>query len=231
MEALFKELGIGPREGSQGGSGGDPEQQRQFAAAWEAMLVEGMNGMTNTSAEDTPSPAPKGDDFQSKIHSTMNKLRESESGLQASDSTTSGGDAFESLLSQLGGLGGDAQDEENLQGMLETMMGQLMSKEVLHEPLKELYEKASIYDFCHSNLTRNTVLVPRLSRQEQERDIARGQETFRGADIVHQTIVRRIRGRDISRRRRNVPRKDRRAHDRGMRSPPFLTRGVVTESL
>jgi len=125
MEALFKELGIGPREGSEG-AGGNAEQQRQFAAAWEAMLVEGMNGMTDTSAEDASSPRLKGDgDFQSKIHSTMNKLRESESGLQASDSTASGGDAFESLLSQLGGLGGEDQNEEHLQGVLEAMMGSL----------------------------------------------------------------------------------------------------------
>lgn len=51
-------------------------------------------------------------------------------------------------LSNLGldGSGADGEEpesEEALQGMLEQMMGQLMSKELLHEPLAELVEKAS----------------------------------------------------------------------------------------
>jgi len=36
------------------------------------------------------------------------------------------------------GLGEGGENEEELAGFLETMMGQLMSKEVLYEPLKEL---------------------------------------------------------------------------------------------
>lgn len=38
-------------------------------------------------------------------------------------------------------MGGDGDAEDGLQGMLETMMSQLMSKEVLYEPLKEMHEK------------------------------------------------------------------------------------------
>ena len=38
-------------------------------------------------------------------------------------------------------MGGDGEAEEGLQGLLETMMSQLMSKEVLYEPLKEMHEK------------------------------------------------------------------------------------------
>ena len=38
-------------------------------------------------------------------------------------------------------MGGDGEAEDGLQGMLETMMSQLMSKEVLYEPLKEMHEK------------------------------------------------------------------------------------------
>ena len=33
------------------------------------------------------------------------------------------------------------ESEEELKGILETMMSQLMSKEVLYEPLKELHDK------------------------------------------------------------------------------------------
>ena len=33
------------------------------------------------------------------------------------------------------------ESEDELKGILETMMSQLMSKDVLYEPLKELHEK------------------------------------------------------------------------------------------
>lgn len=48
---------------------------------------------------------------------------------------------METLLSTLKNVGADGEDEEGLQGLLETMMSQLMSKEVLYEPLKEMHEK------------------------------------------------------------------------------------------
>lgn len=54
----------------------------------------------------------------------------------------SSSDPLEALLSQLGtGLESAGDSDEELQGMLETMMQQLMSKEVLYEPLKELHDK------------------------------------------------------------------------------------------
>lgn len=153
MTSLFKGLGIEPDAGSEGADGS--ANREQLAAAWEAMLVEGMNGMSEPAgarpSADASSPKPKDADFQSRIRSTMNKLKESETGLKSSDPAGSGdGDSFQSLLSQLEGLGdlsGDgAGSEEQLQGVLEAMMGQLMGKDVLYEPLKELHDKASIHD-------------------------------------------------------------------------------------
>ena len=44
-------------------------------------------------------------------------------------------------MSSLGDMGGEGDTEEGLQGFLETMMSQLMSREVLYEPLKEMHEK------------------------------------------------------------------------------------------
>jgi peroxin-19 len=47
-------------------------------------------------------------------------------------------------MASLGGLNlneGGGENEEELAGFLETMMGQLMSKEILYDPLKELSEK------------------------------------------------------------------------------------------
>ena len=56
-------------------------------------------------------------------------------------------DPLESILKQLtSGLDDSDGDNDELQTILETMMQQLMSKEILYEPLKELYDKVlSIY--------------------------------------------------------------------------------------
>lgn len=60
----------------------------------------------------------------------------------------------------LNNIGVDGDDEEGLQGLLETMMSQLMSKEVLYEPLKEMHEKVRKYVFffaLQQNLNMQTV--------------------------------------------------------------------------
>ncbi|KAF9238220.1 Pex19 protein [Melanogaster broomeanus] len=166
MESLFKGLLPDPQSasGSVGPGSGDQnetaeakaERERAFTAAWEAMLIEGMDGMMSESSNagapaSSRSPKPKeDDDFQSRIRSTMNKLKESESGLKTSPA---GADTFESLLSQLEGMGDlneAPESEEQLQGVLEAMMGQLMSKDILYEPLKELYDKFPGYLTEHS---------------------------------------------------------------------------------
>ncbi|KAG2057926.1 Pex19-domain-containing protein [Suillus hirtellus] len=121
------------------------ERERTLAAAWEAMLIEEMDGATDPSLTQGAPIAPKTgekDDFQSRIRNTMNKLKESESGLKASDPSRSApnADSLEALLSQFGD-----EDEEEMQGVLEAMMGQLMGKDVLYEPLKELSDKFPDY--------------------------------------------------------------------------------------
>ncbi|KAI9568668.1 Pex19 protein [Boletus coccyginus] len=175
MESLFRELGFEPGAGVQGAPEGAP--QERFKAAWEAMLVEGMDEMSDPSAStsyartpaDASSPRPKEDNFQSRIRSTVSRLRESESGLQSSDSSASaGGEPLQSLLSQLEGLGdGDgAEGEEQLQEMLEAMMGQLMSKDVLYEPLKELHDKFPEY------LTKNASTISPQDKARYEAQIS-----------------------------------------------------------
>ncbi|KAH7890607.1 Pex19 protein [Phlebopus sp. FC_14] len=147
MESLLKELQASSPD-QKGGDKDEGDQQRALAAAWEAMLVESMNGMMDPASKaDAPasSPPPKAKDndtFQSRIRSTVNKLKESESGLNTSDFGATGSeDSLEALLSKLGSGADAPESEEELQGVLEAMMGQLMSKEVLYEPLKELSEK------------------------------------------------------------------------------------------
>ena len=164
MASLFKELGIEPGAGSKGPD--ETAERERLATAWEAMLVDGMDTMSGPSgasgartSADAASPGLGGGDFQSRIRSAMDKRKESESGLKSSGSGASGGgDDFEALLSQLGELGdlpGDGADgEEHIEGVLEAMMGQLMSKDVLYEPLKELQDKVSRHHFHIISLTR-----------------------------------------------------------------------------
>ncbi|KAJ7767468.1 Pex19 protein family-domain-containing protein, partial [Mycena maculata] len=143
MESLMREIGTGQASGSDAGP-----DDAALKAAWEAMLVEGMDGM----ALETPTAAAgESSDFQRKIQKAMGKLREGEETLQDS-STDPGAESLEALLAQLKELGAGADgagdlpgDEAELAGFLENMMGELMSKEVLYEPLTELADKFPPY--------------------------------------------------------------------------------------
>ncbi|RDB16460.1 Peroxisomal biogenesis factor 19 [Hypsizygus marmoreus] len=179
MESLMREIGGGPLPGEAAGSGSDQlddkEAQQAFKAAWEAMLVEGMDGMgsndlagleeflgqgaQDVKAKEGSAPSTSGvqgrvetNEFQNKIKQAMDKLRQSESNLKAESTPKPPGapsslagatpESLDALLASLGDLGlgdGDGpENEEELAGLLENMMGQLMSREVLYEPLKEL---------------------------------------------------------------------------------------------
>jgi len=47
------------------------------------------------------------------------------------------------LLSAFGSLNVNGDGGKDVEGVLESLMGQLMSKEILYEPLKELHQKVS----------------------------------------------------------------------------------------
>lgn len=99
MESLMREIGAGEGLGPEGAN--DEETQRAFKAAWEKMLVEGMDGMggndlagleefmgqdqgisRNIGGPSAPGTSAEANDFQNKIKQAMDKLKESESNLQ-----------------------------------------------------------------------------------------------------------------------------------------------------
>lgn len=108
METLMREIagGMPAAGGSKESTGTGPESserdkdaERAFKAAWEAMLVEGMDGMGADAALGTEFLGSKGgpasasaktgvssigekSDFQNKIRQAMDKLKEGESNLQ-----------------------------------------------------------------------------------------------------------------------------------------------------
>ncbi|EAU86564.1 peroxin19 Pex19p [Coprinopsis cinerea okayama7 len=172
MEDLMREISGGEPSAASSSSAGasgsganplgeDDETTKALKAAWEAMLVEGMNGKageellpslgeilgdkSTSGAAGGPSGESKVvEGFQERIRQAMDKLKESEDkAREASGQAPSGADGgpqtMEDLLKGLSDLGlQDGENESELAGFLESMMSQLMSKEILYEPLKEL---------------------------------------------------------------------------------------------
>ena len=163
MKSLMQDLG------SPGAVPGDAaEQQKAMQSAWEALFRESMDaaaaaettGPTGTSATGSAAaPGAKGagggDSFQRSIRETMERMKSSEQSMKdstaAGTGTDPGQDDIAALLAALQGGGGENSegDDAELGSFLESMMDQLMSKEVLYEPLKELYDKFPEYLASH----------------------------------------------------------------------------------
>jgi peroxin-19 len=90
MESLMQELGGIDKGQSDETEPSEEEKeaaQKAFAAAWEAMLTEGMDGMTEPIGQPLGPEGVKGTtetetDFAKKIRETMEHLKQSESNLQ-----------------------------------------------------------------------------------------------------------------------------------------------------
>jgi len=86
------------------------------------------------------------DPFQKAIRQAMEKMQTSEETLKADEKKPASDDVLETLLSSLGDMNlEDGEGGEGLESMLESMMSQLMSKEILYDPLKELHSKYPEY--------------------------------------------------------------------------------------
>ncbi|CAE7230787.1 unnamed protein product [Rhizoctonia solani] len=136
---------------------GESSESADMAAAWQKLLIgdlEGTNpnedmsdlfknmGVNPDAADTNPDDA-----FQRTIRQAMDKLKTSDENAKTSGAAST--DDFAELLKQLGEGG---EDDETLQGMIQGMMGQLMSKEILYEPLLEMNEKFPGYFTEHPNL-------------------------------------------------------------------------------
>jgi peroxin-19 len=149
MEAMMQaEMGQ-----TSGGSTND------LATAWQKMLIEDLEGTseqenmtdllknlgvgTNSGPAENSDAAPDAA-FQRTIRQAIDKLKSSDESARASE-TGLGADAesFAEFLKQLGEAENTEDGGEGLQGMIENMMGQLMSKDILYEPLVEMNSKVS----------------------------------------------------------------------------------------
>lgn len=114
-------------------------------------------GTSSASSSSKPTgssiPNKKPQSFQDTIAATMSKLAESDAQNKARASGASGKgseqDQLAALMAQMealggAGLGGEGGEDGDLPGMLDGLMDQLMSKELLYEPISELRTKV-----CH----------------------------------------------------------------------------------
>jgi len=129
--------------------------------------VPGSSGVGAKSAKLGAPSAPA--NFQDAIKASMSKMKESSTNAQATAEAenAAGSDPLAALLAQMGGgLPGAGMGEEGLQGMLDEMMEQLMSRELLYQPLKELLDKVStrgaVFPPCLPFADSNLAAVPRV---------------------------------------------------------------------
>ncbi|KAI9465936.1 Pex19-domain-containing protein [Lactarius psammicola] len=115
----------------------DSERDRAIREAWEKMLEKSMDDAFSGLTDDQGATNESEDAFQKNVKEAMERLRRSDTDLQA-DASAPPGEDLSSILGELG-------DDESIQNLLEGMMGQLMGKDILYEPLKELNDKFPSY--------------------------------------------------------------------------------------
>lgn len=134
FEQMMADMGLGGMAGMDGFPGATSSSS---SSGGKAVSIPPL---TSGSSQAAPPPA----NFQDAIKSTMSRLRESDASASTSADATDGMD-LEKLMAALGGSGEGLEGEEGLAKMLESMMGELMSKEILYDPLKELRDKYPAY--------------------------------------------------------------------------------------
>lgn len=110
-----------------------------------------FEALVKSMSEATAGPSTAKDSFSETLSRTMEKLQESEVAAdQARNevSSQSETDAFlAEMMKQLDAAGGGdgAGGEAGMAKLLEGMMEQLMSKDILYEPMKDLKEKVLLH--------------------------------------------------------------------------------------
>ncbi|KAF9392073.1 Peroxisome chaperone and import receptor [Podila verticillata] len=120
MEELMKEMN------------GNSELQKSFEEMFKGLGVDGK-----APVEAPASTAAPGESFQDRIAKTMGKLKESSDEVDAKVAEDSEEALMAEMMKQMEGMaeGGDFQN------VLEGMMEQLMSKDILYEPMFDLQQK------------------------------------------------------------------------------------------
>lgn len=124
-----------------------PDLQKQFEEMVKGMgdmdsLVSGAGASGDLPSAEKPSTKAAEESFQETIRRTMERMQESGDQASAAAASTKSDDIFAQMLKEMekGGFDSEANDED-FSKMLMGMMEQLTNKDILYEPMKELYEK------------------------------------------------------------------------------------------
>jgi len=139
MEDMLRDLATtlessGPAGGA---SASDPKSSGEtdrLKSPFAEGFVERTTNALSDLVEDKTTPEELGDAFQTRLNAAMARLQLSDTNMQADASE----EPNEDLTALLG-------EDESMQNLLENMMNQLMCKDVLYEPLKELNDKFPSY--------------------------------------------------------------------------------------
>jgi len=94
------------------------------------------------SGPSSESPAPtEANNFQDRIKQAMDRMKSSEAEMEAASAEPESDDFLAEMLKQMQSTSGHGGSEEEFSTMLVNMMEQLTSKDILYEPMKELYDK------------------------------------------------------------------------------------------
>lgn len=137
-----------------GGGGGEGDSSAMLAAL-SGLGLGGQSSKGKKSVSSSASPTASTStstlppaNFQDTIAQTMNKMKASSDTVTSESAAKEASemDPLASMMAKMAGLDPNmlGGDEEGLQGMLDEMMNQLMSRELLYEPLKELSQKVSL---------------------------------------------------------------------------------------
>jgi len=105
------------------------------------MASTGANETMDSGPSSAPAVAtdPAAVNFQDRIKQTMERMKSSNAEVDAGLAEPDNDDFLAEMLKSMGGT--SEGGEEDFSNMLVNMMEQLTSKEILYEPMKELYEK------------------------------------------------------------------------------------------
>jgi peroxin-19 len=148
-------------------------------------LAKELNAAMDPTAAPAPAPAPPAAaaagskakatetaNFQERIKATMDRMKSSNAEVDAGLADADSDDFLAEMLKSMGGAGEGG--EEDFSTMLVNMMEQLTSKEILYEPMKELYEKYPEW-------------IRKNEATESKEDMARYKEQF---SIVKEIILK-----------------------------------------
>jgi peroxin-19 len=164
MESLLKEQGLSSGTGTAPNDGElkDIMAALQDLASGKTPIDESIKSAENQRSLKTTTTTATANPIEAHVNRTLQKLRETETNQQQGlDAGLPGEDdpAMEAMMKELEGL----LAGEDMDNVLGGLMDQIMSKELLHEPMKDLASKVGTRRVSFSYITHPMSIVPRLA--------------------------------------------------------------------